>query len=514
MKAKTVLALVAVAALGGCALFILGLCYIPLIDKMTDDLFRMYILPTKGSESFQAWKNWSRYKPIYRHFYFFHVLNPKGIVKTGKNRSVKELGPYVYRVDLERRDVSFAGNGSTLSYRLYRKYSFERELSVGNESDVITVVNLPILNLATRLRFSGRKVRACMKKQLKRYGGVGEGGLFSNVTVSDVIWGYRNNLMDELSRRCNATLSNDSTYGLMYQGGQPRRMTYDGEFETSTDLRNLWKVTKWNGKSSLDVWKSHSVCNELKGTDGYSWPPRVAQSSYSLPLFDPEWCRSLQIVSGVKKRRQRTKQISGIRTVVYSLSGDCFTKTKENRCYCQPLPTPPGKTNYTNCLERGVVNVTTCKDNVPIVLSQPHFLGAAKAYRKINGLKTNSTQHSTTFHIEPLTGELIEGSRKIQLNAYVFHLSSFPETKMQPKPGLPFPIVWTKEDYFMTDSEKTSLKRNVIGRKLFYDVMPYLLIAFGSCLVILPIGGFVCFVCRRRRQSYKSFEGENRPLLW
>lgn len=56
-----------------------------------------------------------------------------------------------------------------------------------------------------------------MNKRLKRYGGVGEGGLFSNVTVSDVVWGYQNNVADELSRRCNATLSNDTTYGLMYK---------------------------------------------------------------------------------------------------------------------------------------------------------------------------------------------------------------------------------------------------------------------------------------------------------
>ena len=60
--------------------------------------FEQFVLPDGGnSRSFQAWRNWTHFKPVYRYFYFFNVLNPNQSITTGKNTTVNQIGPYVYR---------------------------------------------------------------------------------------------------------------------------------------------------------------------------------------------------------------------------------------------------------------------------------------------------------------------------------------------------------------------------------------------------------------------------------
>lgn len=483
----------------GAILIIIGGCLIPVFNKQLSSSAKNFVLPDGGnSRSFQAWRNWTHFKPVYRYFYFFNVLNPNQSITTGKNTTVNQIGPYVYRVNFERRDVSFKCNNTCLCYELYKTYTFERSMSVGNETDEITTVNLPILNLATRLMNANKEVKKKVGRIIRRQNET----LYSRVSVSDLLWGYENKnlkvIVDFLDAYFEFHPLNDTKYGLMYQSGQPHRTTFQGAFEASTgtdDLSSLWNIKTWNGNSSLGVWKMW--CDNINGTDGYAWPPGQKKSQTQTYIFDSEWCRSIALQVG-----KGSEFVGRLRTAKYAFKWGAFHYSKDGKGFCKPTPK-----KKENCLPNGVLNATACKDNVPLLLSQPHFLNAAYIYRqRVRGLSPNSKDHETTFNIEPMTGEVVEASRKMQLNAYVMHLSTFPTTNAFERNHTVVPVVWMKEVYSMTDEERNSVYSLTVKRQI-YDGVQYGLITLGGLLLV---GAMLALIVIRRKEGAAD---ERQPLL-
>lgn len=78
---------------------------------------------------------------IYRKYYFFDVQNPVGILNGEKPR-LSERGPYTFRVEWDKKNVKFL-NKDRLKYSPITTIYFEPSLSAGNESDIITFLNIP-----------------------------------------------------------------------------------------------------------------------------------------------------------------------------------------------------------------------------------------------------------------------------------------------------------------------------------------------------------------------------------
>jgi len=78
---------------------------------------------------------------VFRKFFFFDVKNPKEILKGAKPELI-ERGPYVYRENKLNINIKFQGD-NLLSYNQINTLYFEPNLSVGNESDMITFLNIP-----------------------------------------------------------------------------------------------------------------------------------------------------------------------------------------------------------------------------------------------------------------------------------------------------------------------------------------------------------------------------------
>lgn len=66
--------------------------------------------------------------PIKQKFYFFNVTNPRE-VELGQVPILQEIGPFVYSMNISKKDIEFDKNQSTLSYREWKTFHFERELS-------------------------------------------------------------------------------------------------------------------------------------------------------------------------------------------------------------------------------------------------------------------------------------------------------------------------------------------------------------------------------------------------
>ena len=57
---------------------------------------------------------------------------------------LEEVGPYSYVQNMKKVNISFSKDGEEVSYAVEREYIFSAEYSVGSESDVIVVPNIPL----------------------------------------------------------------------------------------------------------------------------------------------------------------------------------------------------------------------------------------------------------------------------------------------------------------------------------------------------------------------------------
>lgn len=113
-----------------------------LVKVKFDIIFHKYILIffIKSSIPFSNWLNSTT---NLRRIYLFDVLNANDILR-GVKASFKQRGPYTYREVVQKRNLKYL-NQTHISYDLVRNYYFEANLSVGNENDTVTFLNLPAM---------------------------------------------------------------------------------------------------------------------------------------------------------------------------------------------------------------------------------------------------------------------------------------------------------------------------------------------------------------------------------
>ncbi|TSM28082.1 Electrogenic sodium bicarbonate cotransporter 4 [Bagarius yarrelli] len=184
----------------------------------------------RNSLSYTMWKDIP--VPFFMSVYFFNVLNPEEIL-AGEKPTVEQRGPYVYREKRWKDNITFHDN-KTVSYREYRQYFFEESMSVGNESDVVTIPNMLVLGASVMMEYLPVPVRRMISATFFSF----KEEAFVTKTVGELMWGY------------------DS------------------------------KLVKY--------WKSEA-CNMINGTAGQMWPPFMTSES-TLPFYSPDACRSMELV--------------------------------------------------------------------------------------------------------------------------------------------------------------------------------------------------------------------------
>ncbi|XP_060765401.1 scavenger receptor class B member 1 isoform X4 [Neoarius graeffei] len=106
-----------------------------------DQIIKNVEINPKNNLSYTMWKDIP--VPFFMSVYFFNVLNPEEIL-AGEKPTVQQTGPYVYSEKRWKDNITFHEN-KTVSYCEYRQYFFEESMSVGSESDVVTIPNMLVL---------------------------------------------------------------------------------------------------------------------------------------------------------------------------------------------------------------------------------------------------------------------------------------------------------------------------------------------------------------------------------
>ena len=66
------------------------------------------------------------------------MLNPRDLFHKHEKPILEERGPYTFRETQKKVDIQWHPNG-TVTYKRVKYWYFERDLSVGDLSDVITI---------------------------------------------------------------------------------------------------------------------------------------------------------------------------------------------------------------------------------------------------------------------------------------------------------------------------------------------------------------------------------------
>ncbi|XP_039261225.2 lysosome membrane protein 2-like [Styela clava] len=425
--------------------------------------------------------------PIYMKFYVFDVLNGDKIVK-GEKPHLREKGPYVYRMQVPKFNVSFHSNGSVSFFNNHTLY-FERGMSSGSENDVVNTLNVPLASMGSMVTDLPPFVSyfGMMQRMVTMAGG---SKLFSPRTIKEIIWGYQDPIFTMLN---NLQLFTGEKVEPIFGFFHKFNNSDDGSYLVHTGVKNykqVHQIIKWKGEKYLKFW-STKYANMINGTDGSFLGPDITTKDTPYMYF-PQMCRSMKL------EYEQESEIKGIKTMQFHLSDDFLansTINPNNADFC----VPPG-----NCYDSGVLNVQSSMGGAPGFVSLPHFYNAAEKYQKaFDGLNPQKDEHDSIFHVEPKSGAVLKGDRKLQINILLKSSQYFEQLKRVRE--LIFPVVWLGGAAEVDDATASEL-RSVMSIVKFMGVVSYLIIASGISILL---GFFLCLASmwhRGKLTCLKSFK--------
>ncbi|XP_076470423.1 lysosome membrane protein 2-like [Babylonia areolata] len=461
----------------GVMLLTVGGIMIPVVDMLYRNKIQDAVTITNGSDFWDGWV--APPVPIYMQFYMFNVTNPEA-VKNGDKPILAQRGPYTYREERRKESIVFHEN-DTVSYREKQTFFFQRNMSVGDDTDIITTGNLVVLTAANLLQYATTGVRlVSMALSTARE------DLFVERSVKDLLWGYHDKGLEALSTQ-RPDLIPSTTVGYFVNRNNTETEVVN-VFTGKNAVETLGHVDKYNGSRLLPFW-STSWANMINGTDGTIFPP-FQQETVSLDVFSSDICRSVNMKyqKGVK-----TKQGINLRRFVISESQlQNSSLNADNIGYCTP---------QTKCLPTGLLNLTHCleklfKVSVPAVASYPHFYHADPVVQQsVEGMNPDPLLHQTAVDVEPWTGLVLQSYKRMQINMHVQKLDGLAQT--YDIRSLYFPIFWISESVEIDNSHATKLQRNFFAPLEISSVLEKVFLTTGGFVLLI----ITVVVCRDRRQN-------------
>ncbi|XP_072032734.1 lysosome membrane protein 2-like [Amphiura filiformis] len=459
----------------------------PLFDKILTDVIHKILKLTPNSEIYETWVNPDI--PVYQRFYFFDIQNKEEIMKGGKP-NMTEVGPYTYSVLLRPANISFEGN-STVSFRKHLMYTFEPELSVGLEDDIITTVNFPFATAASGVKSESWFARLAVSAVAK----IHKQEIFTKISVRDLLWGYQDPLLKQLQNMVGEDMISSDEFGLLLG----KNNTIDKDVYTintgEADTMLLNTIEKFNGMESVQCWGDETA-NMINGTDGMFFHPFIDQEEI-LYVFNPFLFRSLPY------EYQGDNSYKGVPIKDFTVPPYAYANPSEypaNAGFCLSEP----------CAPTGILDISSCAMGVPLALSNPHFLyGAEDITQSIDGLHSNESLHQSRMGIEPIMGIPYIFDQRVQINYYLEETSGIGQT--EGIPSLYYPMVWLDTHGEMPDSVVSKYKQNIAGTYKMVEMVLLSCIVSGSiiCFCIISIAALALLRFHRSRNQNKKNVANN-----
>ncbi|CAH8574770.1 unnamed protein product [Schistosoma rodhaini] len=433
----------------------------------------------------QLYQNWLKPSlPIMIQFYFFNITNPYEF-QNGAKPILKQLGPYTFDEKRYKYNIKHNYFNGTIEYQEYKQYYFNPNLSIGHENDLITHVNLGFVAIATKLNTLPWTINYLIELFEKYH----HYKLIQIKTIKQLLWGYNDEFLTLLS---NYGLNISQTkIGLLLNRNNtlsPTILMNDG----LKNYKNQGKILEFHHQNHLNYWTT-KIANMINGTDGTIY--HLFMDKVEKPyVFAYDLCRSIQLM------KHSETQISNLPVYKYILSEDTFKSGEtfeKNKGFCL---------NWSNCFKDGVLDMSSCQPNAPVVVSQPHFLNADKSYQTaIDNIQYNNEEYNTSIYIEPITGLIINASIKLQINVII---------KKNPKieqlrnlSDILLPLVYFNETVYLNQPIINQLNKVLIQIPMIIQIILMMIIIFNGIWLCSIL--FKLFIRNNRSMN----DGENQWLL-
>ncbi|XP_050524925.1 scavenger receptor class B member 1 [Daktulosphaira vitifoliae] len=357
--------------------------------------------------------------------FIFNVTNPDGFLHNGEKPKLQEVGPFVYREDMEKVNIKFHNNG-TVTYQHKKILEFMPHLSViANDEVKLTVPNIPLLTLTTQANSLPSLLRSSLSAIL-RFSSLTP---FKHVTPQQLVFGYDDPLTSLANTYYPKGKRPPKQMGLfLLRNGTLNEVSTIYTGHTGMDKFGL--LDRINGMDELPFWKG-SPCNSIRASEGSFFPPREITKSDIVHIYDKDLCR----VWALRYRKDIVKD--GV-TAGYYTPDDNLLETSavnpDNKCFCE---------DSTDCTIKGLQYIGPCQFNAPVYLSFPHFYNAdPKLLEDVEGLQPDQEKHETFMKIQQRLGVPLEARVKVQLNLKVEQSNIYPTSNFR---SIVFPIMWLEE---------------------------------------------------------------------
>jgi len=462
-------------------------------EQMMPDLLRSNLAIVPTSKTFEPWSNPGKL-PVTMEFRFFNIKNNLDTKSSGESTDtpveeggtpvVEEIGPYVYRETRVRSNVTFNDEQTELTFSEKTKFEFDAKASAGSEDDMIYGLNMPLLTVYGLLgQLDDPNMAGTVKMIFNSMSAMLKLKVVQRKSVKDWLWGSKSTILEQLQQnkgmlppemQAKATITE---FGYMMDNGATNQYVIGTGYK---DLKDVAQIKKYNGKSKLDYWGSE-YSNKIQGTDGTIFHPNV-DAKETLFMFSADICRSIYAKS------EGEEVVEGVKTLVFTPPSDVFAAPEENcrnEGFCVPKP----------CLGSGLLRVTNCRHDAPLVISQPHLCDADENVQKtIKGITPDPSKHKTRLYVEPTLGVMVKAHKRLQFNALLLPPDGYDLTAKLKKDQI-VPLFWVQEGFTGDEEFASMLQSNVNmieffpknGKAIFYALtatgLILILIAFFAVLV-------------------------------
>lgn len=415
--------------------------------------------------------------------YIYNVTNPDGFL-LGEKPKLHEVGPFVYREDMQKVNVKFHDN-FTVSYQHKKILEFVPELSIDKNTQIITP-NIPLLTLTSL----SPKLGYVLSKTISVILTAAKFKPFINVTADQLVFGYDDPLVSLAHKFYPKHLRPGERMGLLL--ARNGTLSEISTIKTGHNgMDEFGYIDRLNGLDHLPHWQE-PPCTSITGSEGSFFPPRDITKADMLYVYDKDLCRviPLKYEKGVKK--------DGINADLYKLPENSYgdaAGNPENECY---------NTRDYDAI-KGLQNISPCQYGAPVYLSNPHFYQADPSLLDtVEGLKPNAEDHETYFKIQPTLGVPVEGKVRIQLNLKVTQAKDvYPVKNFR---NFIFPVMWLEEGI----SDLTpAIRRWIYLATVFAPTV----IPIGSFFMIVGGAFAIVFIFLRAYQNYVFAHDPTQEIL-
>jgi len=464
-------------------------------DKIFQTILNSQLTITPGTAAYIAWMETPI--PVFTKFYFFDMLNPSELFHNHEKPILEERGPYTFR-EVEKKMNLVWNDDDTVSYKRVKYWYFERNMSVGPLTDMVTTINVPVVGSAEFVRgdffleWGISDMLSTIQATIFVKRSIGE-LLFEGYadTVMEIADSFDQEEFGQEEEREEDKVKMDK-FGWFYQ--RNGTSWSDGKLVMRTgkdDISKLGQIVSWNGSNRTDAFSGD--CGVVRGSSDGLFPPGLAATTDSISIFSTDLCRPLKFTKTGKHI------VHGIQVETFELAASNFANSsvcEENACYHNNVPT-------------GVQNVTNCKAKSPVFVSRPHFHLADPSYQEQFqfGLKSEKGVHDSSFWIEPESSIPIKVEMRLQLNIMLEKVEGI-QYLFKNLQSVMFPVMWFDSVAILPETMAGSLS--------LLAMMPSVMLGCGafsltSGLIIM----LLFFICKQssKREKLKLLSTEEKKRV-